>query len=90
MRIWCRLVLLNAPSFFSLLWRICEPIMPGSTRNKVKVVRSHQVSFTKRLRLIFRSCALCSWCIDIWHILSKLVGCGQAVSPGMTGKSVVV
>lgn len=38
-----RLVLLNAPSFFSLLWRICEPIMPGSTRDKVKVVRSHQV-----------------------------------------------
>ncbi|DBA82715.1 TPA: hypothetical protein ACH3X1_006948 [Trebouxia sp. C0004] len=37
-----KLVLLNAPSFFSLLWRICEPIMPGSTRNKVKVVRSHQ------------------------------------------------
>ncbi|KAL3159567.1 hypothetical protein ABBQ38_009981 [Trebouxia sp. C0009 RCD-2024] len=37
-----KLVLLNAPSFFSLLWRICEPIMPGTTRNKVKVVRSHQ------------------------------------------------
>ena len=34
----CRLVLINAPGFFSLLWKICEPVMPVATRSKVIVV----------------------------------------------------
>ena len=40
----CRLVLINAPGFFSLLWKICEPVMPVATRSKVIVV-SKKVSF---------------------------------------------
>lgn len=38
-----RSFIINMPGFFSILWRLVEPMMAASTRKKIRLLRSKQV-----------------------------------------------
>jgi hypothetical protein len=46
----CRAYVVNIPGFFSLLWRIAEPLTPPATRKRLRVLRSKEVD---PLRFVF-------------------------------------
>lgn len=35
--------MVNAPGFFSLVWRIAEPMLSPSTRKKIRLLHNKQV-----------------------------------------------
>ncbi len=39
----CRNFVVNAPGFFSLVWRIAEPMLSPSTRKKIRLLHNKQV-----------------------------------------------
>jgi len=40
---WCRNFIVNAPGFFSLIWRVAEPMLSPTTRRKIRLLHNKQV-----------------------------------------------
>lgn len=39
----CRNFIVNAPGFFSLIWRVAEPMLSPTTRRKIRLLHNKQV-----------------------------------------------
>ena len=40
---WRRNFIVNAPGFFSLIWRVAEPMLSPTTRRKIRLLHNKQV-----------------------------------------------
>ena len=45
-----RIFIVHVPGFFSLLWRIVEPMLAANTRRKIRLLRNQQVIYLKLMR----------------------------------------
>ncbi len=41
-----RALIVNAPSFFNVLWRIVQPLIPAQTKKRLVVLKSKEVHTT--------------------------------------------
>ena len=48
-------LVVNAPSFFNILWRIIQPLIPASTKKRLVVLRSKEVHLNPIM--LFESCS---------------------------------
>ncbi len=48
-----RLFIINAPSFFSLVWRAASPLLNKNTRQKISVCRKGKVIWLVRLCVVY-------------------------------------
>ena len=56
---WCRNFIVNAPGFFSLIWRVAEPMLSPTTRRKIRLLHNKQVLSCNRYS---GACVTQAWC----------------------------
>ena len=60
-------LVVNAPSFFNILWRIVHPLIPASTKKRLVVLRSKEVRLSQ-LPCSYKGGKLCGW---LWVCLVR-------------------